>query len=304
MEKKPKKTKKIILLLGLYISILSLFIIGSILDVFNAKSFYIFPPTENGYLQQIFFYGMMIIIPNIAILIGFAAGLLFIRIYLWMTKRMKSIQMIGFARFDETRSFVRRRYITQVLFGTLLCMNIWIILLQTYSFEFWIKDEYKYLIYDRSSGSMMNFPMIPWYWLPLSVTTLVMAFTFIILDSGLISIKRIRGFPKFGDTERVGNLIWNVMKGYAGISVVINFTIIITSTNLGKEASLTTYPIYTAFILITLFLTMDLYRNWTRKLVFNLVKRSTTPEIINLNYQKTPITTYKEFSQKQSQKDL
>ncbi|MBD3340180.1 MAG: hypothetical protein GF353_13795 [Candidatus Lokiarchaeota archaeon] len=124
-------------------------------------------------------------------------------------------------------------------------------------------------MYD-SDGRIYNFVFIPWYWLPIFVTTLLFAMCAAIQDSGLVTIRKLYGQSEFADTERVGDRIFAVVKGYAGVSVIINFYFLIT-TPLGREGSLVIYPLLAVIFMIPFIIAIDLFRNigimWIHKAV-------------------------------------
>ncbi len=286
-------TKRWLYILIFEVALALVSIIANYADDFNQTPFFIFPPNADGSSQQAFFIILELIVPFVTVPIGYVLSPLFIRIYLWSTRRMKSMQFVGYAKYQESKREVRYHYITRLIFGALLCTNIWVILLQSNAFSFWVQPAYQSLMYDIN-GSMLNFPMVPWYWLPLTITGLVFAICFLILDSGLVFMKKIREHAQFADTERVGSLVWSVVKGYAGVSVIINFVLILL-TPLGREASMTLYPLLAASQLIFTLATIDLLRNWGRRLIFHVIKKHGIPEIITLDYKKTPVNDMREL---------
>ncbi len=100
--------------------------------------------------------------------------------------------------------------------------------------------------------------------------------------------------PDFSDTERVGNILWSIVKGYAGIVVVLNFVSLI-STPLGMEGSLVLYPMLAACYVFFIVTTIDLFKPWGQKLSFNAVKASRNPEIIAMEYKTSPVADRKDL---------
>jgi hypothetical protein len=149
-------------------------------------------------------------------------------------------------------------------------------------------------MYNPDTGAMFNFPMVPWYWLTITVTSFVFSICFVILDSGLVFIKKIPEHPEFSDTERVGDLFWNMIKGYAGVSVILNFILLII-TPMGKEASLILYPMLALLYLVFVIASMELLGKWGRRLVFNAVKKERNTVIIALDYKITEISQPEEL---------
>jgi hypothetical protein len=268
-------------------------IISNYADDFNQTAKYIFPTGVDGYTQQTFFILLQFFMPFVMVPIGTLLSPLFVRLYLSISKRVKSIEMVGYARYEESKREVRYHYVTRVIFGALLCVNIWVILLQSNAFSFWVTPTSRGAMFNEA-GTMFNFPMVPWYWFPLAITGLLFSICILILDSGLVFVKKIREHAQFSDTERVGSLLWNIVKGYAGVSVIINFSIWML-TPYGREASMLTYPFMTAAQIVFTIATIDLMRNWGRHLIFNAVKKNRPPEIIALDYKRTPIQDLKEL---------
>ena len=76
----------------------------------------------------------------------------------------------------------------------------------------------------------------------LMIVTPIFAMCAVIQDSGLVSVKKVSGQSEFEDTERIGDKIFGIVKGYAGISVIVGFISLI-QTPLGGEVSLVLYPL-------------------------------------------------------------
>ncbi len=269
-------------------------LINSALQPTNAPM-YIFPPAESVFAQQVFFYMILLLIPLVITPLGFLLSPLFIRFYLWASKRMKGVQLVGYAKFQENKRDIKYRYITRLIFGSLLCISVWNVLIQNSAFTFWVKPEFYDSMFNKETGAMYNFPMVPWYWLPIMITSLVFAMCHLILDSGLVYVKKIRGHPQFSDSERVGSLVWGLVKGYAGISAIITFTSLIFISDLWREGSMVAYPALAVVQVPFIIATIDLLRNWGRRLIYNAVKKHQPPEIIELDYKRTPVQDMKEL---------
>ena len=267
--------------------------INSFNDEFNQDRLYNLPFGKTGAEQQIYFHLLWLTLPYLAIILGFALSAAIVRLYTKLTKYSKRIEFVGFSRVVRKDSFPLRRYGIQLIFGILLCLNIWIFILSSNVFDVWVSNSYKDQIYD-ADGRLYNFPMVPWYWVPVFITTLIFAMCYAIIDSGLVSIRKLPEHESFSDTERVGDHFLGAVKGYAGISVVINFFIVLQSP-IGKELSLVLYPLMAFIQLITFVIAIDLFKDIGRRWVFNAVKHQYNPELIELNYEKKPIEDFKEI---------
>ncbi len=262
-------------------------LLAHVFDPWNQDPFYIFPPFERGYEKEAFFIGVMFVVPLLFIPLGLVLSKGFIHIYLKMSKKTKKIQLIGFARIQTSSRVIKMRYLNQIIIGVLLCMNVWIVLFQTGAFSIWVLKSRN--MTDPDTGRMYTFPMEPWWWLPLSIAALIISISYNILDSGLVHAKQIHQHPQFSDTEQVGKLFWNLIKGYAGISVIANFFLLIF-TPYGQDAANATFPLYMGFGIFFYMVILELMSNWGRGLIFKTVKKHQVPEIIDLNYTKTPFT--------------
>nr|MDO8109892.1 hypothetical protein [Candidatus Sigynarchaeota archaeon] len=268
-------------------------ILSCLLDPWNDPLFYIFPQAATGGLQELFFLGVMFVIPFFMIPLGHGISALIVIIYLRIAQSSKKIVFLGFARIAQDSSIIKKRYWNQVLYGVLLCINIWVLLFQTDAFFFWIRQDAVIRMFN-DNGTMLMFPMIPWFWFPLAISVLILTTCFSILDSGLVCIKKIPEHPQFSDTERVGNIFWNIIKGYAGISVIASFALLLF-TPYGREASLITFPVYMALNVFFYMATEELTQNWGRKIIFTIVKRNRDPEIIELNYEKKAVDDFNQL---------
>ncbi len=286
--------KRWILAFLVEITILISTTVGNAIDALKGSfpAYFTFPLLD-GVWQSLVWYALAIVIVLALVPIGYVLGSMFIRIFVKLAKPGKKIQFIGFARIQLSPIVQWKQILTRVFFGVLLSVNFWILLFQYNMFPFWIKPEY----YDRMysvNGSMLNFPMIPWYWLPNAITCFLLTICFMILDSGLVYVKKVPEHPDFSDTERVGNILWSIVKGYAGIVVVLNFVSLI-STPLGMEGSLVLYPMLAACYVFFIVTTIDLFKPWGQKLSFNAVKASRNPEIIAMEYKTSPVADRKDL---------
>ncbi len=262
-------------------------------DDMTRDKLYIIPFGKNGADQQLFFWGLMLLLPYLAIFLGFGLSYGIVWLYMRYTKFSKRIEFVGFSKIINADLMSKRRYLIQMIFGLLLCMNIWIYLLGSGFFDFWVAEEYKSWMYTED-GAMLNFPMVPWYWVPMFITTFVFAACSAITDSGLVTVKKLPEHKEFSDTERVGDKIFTIVKGYAGISVIIGF-IGILQTPLGKELSLVVYPINVLYFLFPVILAIDILKDFGRRVVFKAVKTQYEPQLIALSSEKKPITNRKEI---------
>jgi hypothetical protein len=282
--------KRIIWSIALYVGVFFLpNLIAHYLDTWNRPLFYTFPPFATGADQEAFFMGIMFLLPLLMIPLGVLLSSLFISLYLRLYKHSKKIQFIGFARIQPGAAATRKRYLNQMIFGVLLCINVWVLLFQTGAFSFWVLPGREMI--DPDTGRMFTFPMEPWWWLPISVTVLVISVAYCILDSGLVYVKRIVEHPQFSDTERVGSQLWNLIKGYAGISVVVSF-ISLLFAEYGQDAANFTFPVYMALALFFYMAILEWLADWGRRFLFKTVQQQKVPEIIDLSYTTTPITTF------------
>lgn len=269
--------------------------IGNMIDMYGNTTWYIWPPFLEGSMQQLFWTIIPILVGFCLIPIGNLLAALFISIYVKSAQKNPSIQKIGFAKFKDSPKLMRKRFLVRLIFMVLLCVNIWVLFFQYGVFKLMVNPIYYDRMYDQL-GTMLNFPMVPWYWIPIAVSSIVFTIAFVILDSGLVFVKKIPEHPEFSDTERVGDLFWNLIKGYAGISVIINF-ITLLSSPFGREGSLVIYPLLAATYLVFIIFSIDLFKNWGRRMIFNAVKKVFKTEIIALDFKITELNNPEELSE-------
>lgn len=250
---------------------------------------YTLPIGATGAQQAMVFYLMAFLIPYATIFIGYGLAYVVVRIYTRLTKLSKRIEFVGYANTDRSGHYLRRRYIIHLIFASLLATNIWIMLVTNpATMQFWLTDASIARMYDTTTGAILNFPMISWYWLPLVIVTPVFAMCAVIQDSGLVSIRKLSGQSEFADTERIGDKIFGIVKGYAGISVILGFVTLLQSP-LGFERSLVLYPLNAMTFLIHIIIAIDLFRDVGKKWVIKAVKHNYPPQIIELSYTKKDI---------------
>ena len=255
---------------------------------------YTIPIGANGYQQSLFFYILAFLIPYVTIFIGYALAYIVVRIYTRFTKFSKRIEFVGYANTDRSGHYLRRRYIIHLIFASLLATNIWIMIVTNPGLmQFWLTDASIERMY-ATDGSMLNFTMIPWYWVPLVIVVPIFAMCAVIQDSGLVSVRKLSGQSEFADTERIGDKIFGIVKGYAGISVIFSFISLIQSP-LGLEMSLVLYPLNAMTYLLHLIIAMDLFRDVGKKWIIKAVKHNYTPQIIEMSYIKKDIADTNEL---------
>ncbi|MCP4764593.1 MAG: hypothetical protein GY870_22655 [archaeon] len=294
IDKKVLKTY----IIGLIYSIAFIlipFIIESLNSSYDDIILFTLPFGVNNDQHFLFFYLLAIIAPYFAIFLGYGLAYIVVRVYCRLSKFSKKIEFVGYANIDRSKKYLRKRYIIQLIFCSLLCMNIWIYLVSNQDImEYLVTEAGKERMYSKITEKMFNFPMVPWYWVPLFISILVFSLCIVIVDSGLVTVKKISGQSNFSDTERLGDRIFSFVKGYAGISVILNFIALI-STEMGGELSLVLYPLMAIIQLIHLIIAIDLFRNVGRKWIFNAVKSYYPPQKIELNFDKKEIADFKEL---------
>ena len=144
------------------------------------------------------------------------------------------------------------------------------------------------IMIDDSTGQMFNFPMVLWYWAPCFLMALLFSMCAVIQDTGLVSLRKLSGQSDFKDTERVGDLLFGLVKGYAGISVIINFYLLLT-TPLGQEGSLRMYPILAIILTFHVIIAIDMFRNTGVKWIQKAVKKYYPPQLIEMSFKQSDI---------------
>ncbi|MFX0072475.1 MAG: hypothetical protein ACFFAO_15430, partial [Candidatus Hermodarchaeota archaeon] len=264
-------------------------LIGNINDDYSKLDLYSLPFGDTAEQVEIVMLLVAIIAPYLAIFIGYGLGSLIVKIYCRFTKISKKIIFVGYAKLDRSAKYLRKRYLLHLFFASVLCVNIWIYLVTNVELmSLFLSSEGKERMFDTRTGQMFNFVMVIWYWVPIFIASLVFAMCSVIQDSGLVSIKKISGQTEFVDTERVGDLLFGMVKGYAGISVIINFYLLLT-TPLGKEGSLVLFPLLAAILMFHLIVAIDLFRSVGVKWIHKVVKKYYPPQLIELTFNKSDI---------------
>ncbi|MBN1801626.1 MAG: hypothetical protein JW891_08990 [Candidatus Lokiarchaeota archaeon] len=265
--------------------------INNSLDSFSNQHFYNLPFGDTNAMHSLFFYLMAFFLPYIAIFIGYALAHIVVRLFCRFSKFSKRIEFVGYAQIARSGKYLRRRYLIQIVFATLLCTNVWIILVGNEAImTFWLTEEGVSNMISPD-GAYLNFVFVPWYWVPIFLTTLLFSTCIVIMDSGLVSIKKLHGQSEFSDTERVGDKLFAIIKGYAGISVLYSFVLLI-QTPMGNEGSLVLYPLLALVFILHVIVAIDMFRNIGRKWVFKATIPYYEPELITLNFEKKKISGF------------
>jgi hypothetical protein len=279
-------------IIGLIVSIATA-MIPSIMDFTSEHmqaKVYTLPIGATGAQQAFFFYLFAILLPYPTIILGYGLAYLVVRLYTRLTKISKRITFVGYANIERSGHYYRRRYLIQLIFGALLATNVWIMIVTNPNLmKFWLSTEGQAIAFSTSTGALQQFTYTPWYWVPLMFVTPIFAMCAVIQDSGLISVKKVSGQSEFEDTERIGDKIFGIVKGYAGISVIIGFITLIQSPQ-GGEMSLLFYPMMALVFLLHLIIAIDLFRDIGRKWIFKAVKPYYSPQLLELSYSKKDIT--------------
>jgi len=283
--------------IGLVLTILSALLPAIIMDLTSENMqnrLYILPFGATGGQQAIIFQIMAILLPIPTIFIGYGLAYLVVGLYSRLTKFSKRITFVGYARIDRSGPYLRRRYLLHLIFGALLATNIWVVIVSNPTLmEFWMSADGLAVKYHGSSSTYQQFAYTPWYWAPLVLVVLIFAMCAVIQDTGLVSVKKLSGQSTFEDTERIGDKLFGIVKGYAGISVIISFVNLLL-TPLGNELSLVFYPLQAMMYLLHLIIAIDLFREVGRKWIFKAVKHHYNPQLIEMSYTKKDITDINE----------
>jgi len=103
-------------------------VIGNMNDDYSKLDLYTLPFGDTAEQVEMAMLLIAILAPYLAIFIGYGLGSLVVRIYCRFTKISKKIIFVGYAKLDRSAKYLRKRYFLQLLFASILCVNIWIYL--------------------------------------------------------------------------------------------------------------------------------------------------------------------------------
>ncbi len=254
---------------------------------------YILPFGQTGYDEQYFFLLLTQTAPYLALFLGFLLGVAVVKVILFFLKRNKNVEFVGFARADITHQKTWKAYLDRTLFSVLLSLNLWLMILNSVVLGFWIADPYKSSMYD-GTGRLLYFVIAPWYWVCEFIAVLVFAMCAVILDSGLVAVFKRPEYRNYGDVTRVGTIVYNVVKGYLGITILISFLQTVTSP-LGQEINIWTFPIVEMIFLLPFLVAMDLCKGFGRRRVVAAVKNSFPLQVLELDFKRVPVDTFEQI---------
>ncbi len=159
--------------------------------------------------------------------------------------------------------------------------------------RFWVADPQKPFMYD-GTGRLLAFVIMPWHLVCVFIAVLVFAMCAVILDSGLVTVIRRINFQNYGDVTRVGTIVYNVIKGYLGINIIISFLQILHSP-LGQEFNIWSFPVNAMIFMLPFLVAMDLFKDFGRRRVLAVVKKAFHLQVLELDYKRVPVTTFDEI---------
>ena len=254
---------------------------------------YILPFGQTGFEQQIFFLLLAQTAPYLALLIGFFLGIGIVKVILFFLKRNKNVEFVGFARAEINRRSTWKSYADRTFFAVLFCLNLWLMILNSFVLGFWVSEAYKPDMYD-STGRLLYFVIAPWYWVCLFIAVLVFAICAVILDSGFVVVFKRPEYRNYADVTRVGTIVYNVMKGYLGINIIISFLHTLNSP-LGQEINIWTFPIVMMVFLLPFLVAMDMWKDFGRRRVVTAVKKRFPLVVLELDYKSVPVESFEQI---------
>ncbi len=285
-----KRWIKTVILAGIIIALNIAVTFGD--DAFLERR-YILPIGQTGYDEQVFFLLLTQTAPYLALLLGFLLGVGVVKLILFFLKRNKKVEFVGFARADITHKTTWKSYLDRTLFSVLLALNLWLMILNSVVLGFWVAEPYKSTMYD-GTGRLLYFVIAPWYWVCVFIAVLVFAMCAVILDSGLVAVFKRPEYRNYGDVTRVGTIVYNVVKGYLGITIIISFLQTLNSP-LGQEFNIWTFPLMEMIYLLPFLVAMDLCKDFGRRRVVAAVQKSFPLQMLELDYKRLPVTTFDEI---------
>lgn len=291
-NKKKKYNRFLISFLLLAIPLIVL-LIGDILHTIEQNgsdkngALYKFIPGDTEFEQRFFLNNMNLI----GLLIGFLIGLFLTYIltyfYLLIMKKFFKVKTVGLAKKTSDRMPLKT-FISRVIIAALLTASfIFIFLENEFLAKFWWKDldDYNYYLKHQSEGKYSEYFHLPWQWIAITITIILLIPCWTILDSGLVLIKEIEQYDNFKETDRVGNYFYDFVKGYVGISIVITWIIMILTLNVG----LAVLPINTLVYFLPFVAALDLINGFSRKLVTSAASKVYELKLIDIEINKSDL---------------
>lgn len=289
-----KKIKYRILTFGTLILFGIIVIIGTdLVNLFTEDAFsdndavYIFPPI-NSFLVQKFILNCLILVGVVVgIILGLIVAYFLTFIILWFVstssknKIMKRLVKpdnfeFGFVKIEPSLTPITT-ILLRAFFMGFFTMSILFVFVEndTLSSFFWIDLLiYQTTITNQTFGIYSEDILLPWSWISVIITFTLSIACWIILDSGLIVIRKKSRHLNYKNVSKVGDIVYKAIKGYVGISIILSWILFIFRINTG----ITVFPMNAFLFSILILFILD----WMRPFSNKLIKKAITKNFPNI----------------------
>lgn len=241
-------------------------------------SLYIFPPINSKLIQNFILNNLTIIGVILGIPIGFLISYIITLIYLWLFKKYqwffkkflkkyyeKEKYTFGFVEIDPQTTSITTILFRATIAGFLTMSLLFIYIENNYFSVFWWKNlnDYQTTIATQPSGLYSELILLPWLWISLAISSALLVACWIILDSGLIIIKKKSSHKRYRSVGKVGNYFYKYLKGFVTLSLLISWLLFFLQINVG----IAVLPINSLIYFVLFVIILDYFKPFTRNIV-------------------------------------
>ena len=237
-------------------------------DAFNKNdAIYVFPPS-NSFLVQKFILNCLILI---GVFIGVLLGLLLAYFITLIYLRFISLFVkpnnfeFGYTKIEPSLTPIITILI-RALFMGFFTMSILFVFVEnnTLSSFWWINaGDYQTLITNQVFGIYSEEILLPWSWISVIITFALSIACWVILDLGLIVVRKKSRHLNYKSVSKVGDIIYKALKGYVGISIILSWILFISRINTG----IAVFPINAFFFSILILFILDWFKPFSNKFI-------------------------------------
>ncbi|MFX1258583.1 MAG: hypothetical protein ACFFAN_12030 [Promethearchaeota archaeon] len=269
----------------IFVSIVIVLIFIFLLLIINTSIAFtwLFPGSYNG--EQYFFIGLIALFCSIVI--GISIGYLIAPIFLFFHKKIMGYKLVyGIQKLTPLKKF---QHLFRGFFPSLIAINISLVL-TPFLRDIVITSDYLESFDDVHIGVNTFFTILPFV---IGPAIGIFVAGWILNDAGLgyMNKNKIRKNDEFIDIKGVGRPYIDFLKGYAGISVIISYgVLLLTWINYVKAEHIILVIIFGGLVPIILtlgtipcLLILDFLREHRNKYILKFAKKMGITEYIKLN---------------------
>lgn len=246
-------------------------------DAFNKNdALYVFPPSSSFLVQKFILNCLVLIGLIIGVLLGLLLAYFITLIYLRFISFSRKIKIMkrlvkpnnfefGYIKIEPLLTPIKTILI-RALFMGFFTMSILFVFVENNALSsfWWINaGDYQTVITNQAFGIYSEEILLPWLWISVIITFTLSTACWVILDLGLIVARKKSRHLNYKSVSKVGDIIYKVIKGYVGISIILSWVLFIFRINTG----IAVFPWNAFFFSILILFVLDWFKPSSNKFI-------------------------------------